>query len=179
VINHEELLVQISKTVSRIADVLPRAELASSLYQTDRMNRTVAQLYVKIMRFVQDAVRWYKMGKIKHSLTSITRPYDLSFKDLVEEIAEASRNVDKEASAASRAEIRGLHLQVIHLTEISKSKFSVLKRDFHCSSSLYSELRPPTFDVDNHFKSSSRPITMASALANDRDSVIEDNRQLT
>jgi len=130
VINHEELLVQISKTVSRIADVLPRAELASSLYQTDRMNHAVAQLYVKIMCFVQDAVRWYKMGKIKHSISSITRPYALSFKEIVEEIADASRNVDKEASAASRAEIRGLHMQVLHLSEISKSKFLVLFNGF-------------------------------------------------
>jgi hypothetical protein len=75
-------------------------------------------------------VKWYKMGKFKHSITSITKPYDLSFKDIVEEIAEASRNVDKEASAASRAEVRGLHLQVIHLTEISKSTFLVLLSDF-------------------------------------------------
>jgi hypothetical protein len=126
VLNHEELLAQISKTVSRIADVLPRAELASSLYQTDRMNRAIAHLYVKIMRFVQDAVKWYKMSKFKHSITSITRPYDLNFKEIVEEITKASRNVDKEASAASRAEIRGLHMQVIHLTEISKSTFLVL-----------------------------------------------------
>jgi hypothetical protein len=130
VINHEELLMQISKTVSRIADVLPRAELASSLYQTDRMNSAVAQLYVKIMYFVQDAVRWYKMGKIKHSISAITKPYTLSFKDIVEEIAEASRNVDKEASAASKAEIRGLHLQVLHLSEVSKSKIIVIFRSF-------------------------------------------------
>lgn len=87
------------------------------------MNRVVAQLYVQIMCFVQDAVKWYKMGKIKHSLSSITRPYSLSFQDIVEEIAEASRNVDKEAAAASRAEIRGLHMQVLHLSEISKSRF--------------------------------------------------------
>jgi hypothetical protein len=105
---------------------LPRAELASSLYQTDRMNLAVAQLYVKVMRFVQDAVGWYKMGKIKHSISAITRPYALSFKDIVEEVAEASRNVDKEAAAASRAEIRGLHMQVLHLTEISKSKLLIL-----------------------------------------------------
>lgn len=137
VINHEELLVQISKTVSRIADVLPRTELASSLYQTDRMNRAVAHPYVKIMRFVQDAVKWYKMGKFKHSITSITRPYDLSFKEIIEEIDEASRNVDKEASAASRAEIRGLHLQVIHLTEISKMNFD---RQLSMSTAISSHL---------------------------------------
>lgn len=118
--------MQISKTVARIADVLPRAELASNLYQTDRMNHAVGQLYAKIMSFVQNAVKWYKMGKIKHSWTAIAKPYALSFKDIVEEVGEASRNVDKEASAASRAEIRGLHLQVLHLSEVSKSKFLVL-----------------------------------------------------
>lgn len=82
------------------------------------------------MCFVQDAVRWYKMGKVKHSISAITKPYSLSFKDIVEEVAEASRNVDKEASAASKAEIRGLHLQVLHLSEISKSKFLVLFQSF-------------------------------------------------
>jgi len=120
--------------------VLPRAELALGLYQTDRMNRVVAQLYVQIMCFVQEAVRWYKIGKIKHSLSSITKPYSLSFKDTVEEIAEASRNIDKEAAAASRAEIRGLHMQVLHLSEISKSRLLFLLHDLASSSFVNSEL---------------------------------------
>jgi hypothetical protein len=80
------------------------------------MNRAIAQLYAKIMLFVQDAVRWYKMGKIRHSLSAISNPYAISFKTIVEEIAEASRMMDKEANAASKAEIRGLSLMVRKLT---------------------------------------------------------------
>ena len=122
---HEELLTQISKTVSKIADILPRTDLSSNLYKTKRMQQSVAQLYAKIIEFIKDAVKWYKMGKIKHSFTAVIKPYALSFQKIVEEITEASRKVDKEATAASQAEIRALHLQVIHLTRISTGKFSL------------------------------------------------------
>jgi hypothetical protein len=114
--------MQISRTVSRIADVLPRAKLALSLYQTARINRAVALLYVQIICFIQDAVKWYNMDKTKSSIPSLTRPYSLGFNDIVEEIAEASRNADKEAAAAWRAEDRWLQWQILHFSEISKSR---------------------------------------------------------
>jgi len=75
------------------------------------------------MTFLKYTIRWYEMGKIKHPISAMIKPYSLSFKAIVEDIGEASRNMDKEASAAAfHAEIRALSLQVRHLTEISTSK---------------------------------------------------------
>ncbi|OBR14149.1 Nacht domain protein [Colletotrichum higginsianum IMI 349063] len=126
VINHEELLVEISKTVSRIADVLPRTELHSVLYPTQRMQDAVSQLYAKIIEFIMMAVKWYKKGKLAHSLTAITKPFNLGFKPIIEDITERSRRIDELASAASKAELRDLHISIhglnktiVQLTEMS------------------------------------------------------------
>ncbi|WQF76109.1 hypothetical protein CDEST_01123 [Colletotrichum destructivum] len=112
VINHEELLVEISKAVSRIADVLPRTELHSVLYPTQRMQDAVSQLYAKIIEFIMMAVKWYKKGKLAHSFTAITKPFSLGFKPIIEDITERSRRIDELASAASKAELRDLHISI-------------------------------------------------------------------
>jgi EAL domain-containing protein (putative c-di-GMP-specific phosphodiesterase class I) len=83
------------------------------------MRLAVAHLYGKILCFVQEAMKWYKKGKIAHSVSAVFKPYELSFKPIVLEITEASRRVDHEASAASKAEIRELFLKVQQLTQIS------------------------------------------------------------
>ncbi|KAK1701990.1 hypothetical protein BDP67DRAFT_585715 [Colletotrichum lupini] len=112
VLNHEELLVEISKAVSRIALVLPRTELHSVLYPTPRMQEAVSQLYAKIIEFALMAIKWYKKGKLSHSFTAIIKPFSLGFKPIVEEIAERSKHVDELASAAVKAEIRDLHVNI-------------------------------------------------------------------
>jgi hypothetical protein len=83
------------------------------------MKSAVAQLYAKIILFVQDAVKWYKKSKLAHSVSAVFRPYDLGFKTIVEEISIASRRVDQEASAASKAEIRELHIKFEQFTQLS------------------------------------------------------------
>ena len=117
--NHEEVLVGISKTIARIADVLPRADLCANLYPTQRMRVAVAQLYAKVICFVRDAVKWYNKGKLAHSVAAIFKPYALGFKGIVDEISEASRRVDQEAEAAMRAEIRDLNIKSQHFFQIS------------------------------------------------------------
>ncbi|KAK1623848.1 hypothetical protein BDP81DRAFT_465152 [Colletotrichum phormii] len=117
VLNHEELLVEISKAVSRIALVLPRTELHSVLYPTPRIQDAVSQLYAKIIEFAVMAIKC------------------LGFNPIVEEIAERSKDVDELASAAVKAEIRDLHVNVhrqnetrLQLTEMVSCNNSSLSR---------------------------------------------------
>ncbi|KAL6407249.1 nacht domain protein [Ilyonectria robusta] len=117
VMNQEELLVELAKAISRIADVLPRTELHAGLYRTDRIQQAVSMVYAKIIEFSIRAIKWYKKNKLKHSITSIIKPFSLSFKDIVDEISDRSRTVDELASAAAKAEIRDLHINVRHLTQ--------------------------------------------------------------
>jgi hypothetical protein len=115
ILNHEELIAEISKAISRIADVLPRTELLSDLYPTDRMREAVASVYAKIIEFAVMAIRWYKKSKFMHSVAAILKPLKLSFGPIIEEIAERSRRVDQLASAASKAEIRDQHAKINNL----------------------------------------------------------------
>ncbi|KAF4815240.1 hypothetical protein CGCSCA5_v007242 [Colletotrichum siamense] len=117
VLNYEELLVEVSKAVSRIADVLPRTELHSLLYSTPRMQENVAQLYAKILEFSIKAIQFYKKGKLSHSIASIVKPFSLNFKPIIEEIRERSIRVDELAGALSKAEIRDLHVKVHGLSQ--------------------------------------------------------------
>ncbi|KAF6811845.1 hypothetical protein CMUS01_13184 [Colletotrichum musicola] len=126
VLNHEELLTEIPKAISRIADVLPRTELHSVLYPTQRMQDAVSQLYAKIIEFFLMAIKWYKRGRLSHSIRSIVEPFSLGFKPIIDEITERSRRVDELANAASKAELRDLHVSirglndtVLQLTEMS------------------------------------------------------------
>ena len=126
VLNHEELLVEISKAISRIADVLPRAELHLILYPTKRMKETVALLYSKIIKFVQSAISYYKRSRLSKSITAILKPFALSFKEILEEIAECSRRAEELASSASKAELRDLRIEAQNLrSEVRELRFQV------------------------------------------------------
>jgi hypothetical protein len=105
--------------VTKIADVLPRAELLSVLYPTERMKIALSELYAKIIQFIQSAIKYYKSGRLAKSIAAVTKPFVLSFKPILEDITEASRRVDELANSALKAEIRDLHLQVKRLTEIT------------------------------------------------------------
>ncbi|KAL8289573.1 hypothetical protein RB597_001272 [Gaeumannomyces tritici] len=93
VLNHEELLTEISKTIARVADVLPRTELLSVLYPTPRMQEAVSLVYAKIIEFLLISIRWYKRGKLASSLYAIGKPFSVGFKPIVEELTERSRRV--------------------------------------------------------------------------------------
>jgi hypothetical protein len=109
VLNQEELINELSKALCYIADTLPHVELKAVLFPTPLMKTLVATLYAHIINFVQRAIKWYKEGKIKHAITSITRPLSLRFQDLVDEIRESSRKVDQLAASLSLAEQRRMH----------------------------------------------------------------------
>lgn len=53
-----------------------------------------------------------KESQLRRAFMSIIKPYSLTFKDIIEEVGEISKTIDELALAASRAEIRNMHLQL-------------------------------------------------------------------
>lgn len=53
--NHEDQIKQLVKACSRIADILPRAEVTLMLFQTDLMQSAVTDLYISILEFLRHA----------------------------------------------------------------------------------------------------------------------------
>jgi hypothetical protein len=98
-----------------IADLLPRTDFTLLHYPTAAMKEAIAQLYAHIILFTSRAIAWYKKGKISHVVGAIARPWALSWKDYVDEIAEQSRRVESLARLAAQAELRDTHMEVKYL----------------------------------------------------------------
>ena len=109
------MLSSLTKGLLRIANSLPRLDLAAVLYPTKRMKQAVAELYANIIQFFLRAQKWYQEGKIRHAIHSITRPVELRYNDLIEGIEECSSNLDKLAWAGSQAEQRDMHSEIKEL----------------------------------------------------------------
>ena len=116
-VNHETQIKQLAKACTQIADLLPRAEITLELYQTDAVLKAVTNLYISIIEFLRHAVKWYKQGKLRHTWTAITRPWELGFRDYVEDIDVGSRRLEQLASISSQAELRATHLETSRIRE--------------------------------------------------------------
>jgi len=76
------------------------------MYPTERMRTAVAELYAYILRFLVRARDWYEEGRIKHFIHSITRPWELRYDDIVENIARRTQVVKDLAVSGQQAEFR-------------------------------------------------------------------------
>jgi hypothetical protein len=119
-------VVELSKALCTVADVLPNAELKNILYPTEQMKHAVAVLYAQVLELLERAAQWYRAGKIKHFIGSITKPWVLQFSDVVDEIAVATRRVDQLAISASMAEQRDMNLQQKEMRREQKLTHEVL-----------------------------------------------------
>ena len=121
--NYENLLKAVAKTFSQIADVLPRTELHLRLYTTPRMLSDIAQIYASIIQFVCRATEWYSKNRLQRSLSAIIKPFEIGFKDIVDEIGVYSRRVDEHANAAMKAELRDLHIAMMEMKASNNGTF--------------------------------------------------------
>ena len=97
----------------QIADYLLQSNLCTILYPTDRMQEAVARLYTEIMRFMKNAISWYKKGRLMQVVGAVLHPWERSFQNHQSTILAESARMKELASAASKAELRDTHLDVL------------------------------------------------------------------
>ena len=124
--NNEKLVRTLAKGLSRVADVLPRVELANILYPTARMKKAVSGLYGHVIRFFLRAETWYQQGKLRHAWEALSRPVELRYEDLIEDIETCTKEVENLANAGSQAEQRDMHLEIQNLSKRLQSSESLL-----------------------------------------------------
>ena len=76
------------------------------------MKEAVSRLYAHVILFFQQTVKWYNMSSAGRAISSIFKPFELDYKDTVEQIKLCSDTVDEIANAAARAEIRDMHITI-------------------------------------------------------------------
>lgn len=117
----------LAKGLCQIADSLPRIELVTVLYPTTRLKQAVSELYALIIRFVIRAQDWYQESKPMHVLHSLTRPVELRYADLIEDIGACTQTVCRLASVAAQDEQRGIHIEMRELIRRQKDSEAVLQ----------------------------------------------------
>ena len=73
------------------------------------MKAAVTDLYAVILRFLIRARDWYEEGKLKHFVHSITRPVELRYQDLLDQITDSTRVIEDLARVGHQAESRDMH----------------------------------------------------------------------
>jgi len=139
IINHEELLVKFSQALVEIGDALRQTRLSASLFQTDTMKDAIGRLYAHILLFFQSALKWYRAHPFQRAVRSIIKPYDLEYKETVEQIELCAQNVNEIASAANRAEIRDMHLTIQEMQSEMHNRDQKLLAMQHELRQLYSK----------------------------------------
>lgn len=82
------------------------------MYQTDDMQNITSRLYLQIMRFCKKAVKWYTRRPLKRLFDSISQPYALSYKGIVEQIRYCSSTLKDRSNTAMGAELRDVHIAI-------------------------------------------------------------------
>ena len=112
VINQGYLMDCIAKAIALIGEALPRSLLSATLYPTRRMSQAIGDLCACILEFFIRAHTWYKFTASRKAISSIIRPAELKYDNLLDAVHTSSRYIDQLAEMSSRAELRDMSLQL-------------------------------------------------------------------
>lgn len=129
--NYEELVKELAKALCRIGDALPQAQLHLLLHPTTAMKGLVVGLYVLIIKFTRRAMKWFNESRLQHMISSITHPYGLRFKDMVDTISETSRRVERLALSLSMTELRQTRLELENTRREQRAIHDIAVRTDH------------------------------------------------
>ena len=92
------------------------------------MTDAVEGLYAHIIRFSIRAHDWYREGTLRHIVHSVTRPADLRYHDVLENIQAGSRNIEQLAIAGSQVELRQMHtILKLMADRVERSESTILE----------------------------------------------------
>lgn len=77
------------------------------------MHHAVSQLHVHILRFFLQALRWYNKSRVRRALSSLLNPFELEYRDIIEQIHSLTSVIRNIAMAESQSEVRGMNTELI------------------------------------------------------------------
>lgn len=106
VIDHARLFAKIAEALTIIGESIERAELYSKIYSPDVVLPILARLYGHVLLFLQKAVKWYTGGPLRRMFKSVSDPYEIGYKNTVDEIKLCTASLDSVADSAAKVELR-------------------------------------------------------------------------
>jgi len=85
------------------------------------MKLALAEIYAHTMRFLVRAHDWFSENKLMRAIHSITRPKELRYADILEDIASATSHFRSLAVTAAQAEQRDMHILLLEMKHMMTS----------------------------------------------------------
>jgi hypothetical protein len=82
------------------------------------MRLALAEIYAHMIRFFIRAHDWFTQSSLKRALHSITRPKELRYADILDDIAAATSHFRILSVTASQAEQRDSHLLLLEVRQM-------------------------------------------------------------
>jgi hypothetical protein len=144
VINHGNLVDQLSQALGMVARVLPRTKITAELYKTSEMRGALSSLYAHAILFLKQALKWYRVGPAKRALDAIFKPFELTYKNTLQEIERCAQTIDRIASLSAKLEVREIRdASSQHTTQLVRieDRLHLMQRQFDVAQvSLNSEI---------------------------------------
>lgn len=96
--------------MSQVGNRLPRTKIMAELYPTEEMQRAIQNLYSEILKFLLMAHEWCNESKLRHIYHSFTRPHQLRYSDLLNNIEDCTREISEVAAIGNQAELRTMRV---------------------------------------------------------------------
>jgi len=80
------------------------------LFPTEHMKLALAEIYAHTIRFFVRAQDWLSQNTFMRVVHSVTRPRELRYDDIIEDISMATTHFRNVAVTASQAEQREMHI---------------------------------------------------------------------
>ncbi|KIW81989.1 hypothetical protein Z517_05015 [Fonsecaea pedrosoi CBS 271.37] len=109
-IDHARLFAKIAEALTLVGESLQRVTVYSKLYSPAEILPTIARLYGHVILFLMKAVKWYKKSSWWRALKSVSEPYDIGYKETVDQIKACTASLDTVADSAAKVELRGVTL---------------------------------------------------------------------
>lgn len=91
------------------------------------MKDAAAKVYLHILAFMTRALKWYEKSRLSRVLSALTGPFQLKFRDTVEDILDASRSMDRLALSLSQVENRQMRLEITETRKLAQDIKSALE----------------------------------------------------
>lgn len=91
--NNEELISEFAKSFTKVNDILSRLELHLWLHDNPIMLAKIEDLFVAIIDYMHEALRFYRESKLKHALRSFVTPFGVWLAPTIRQIEAYSNSI--------------------------------------------------------------------------------------
>ena len=115
--NYENIALGLPRSLLEITEAVEACVKECSLYPTQTMQYSVADLYAHIFLFLRDTLVWYTQRSIRRVVSSPQEDFYEHFEDRVSNIKSTSLGIGRKAQHASQTELRFVRLQAEDLSK--------------------------------------------------------------